>query len=394
MNQKPKARKGFWGTIPGRITKIVGIVVAVIGFVASVIEIWRLISEYEFGCSPPPKYIIESSSIKVLPYYMKNFLKFQRDLYWYKIRVENKSDELLHLDISFQVIKGPAVAQVEPSSYTVYPKQEFIKNVDPGFEFTMDDVDGYLRVRSRIRDVKDNILYQCTDDIEVIRSNIMDWSLKTPKGKPVDRDFLVASLAAWTLNKEQAIIDLSNRIRSEIDMNDEPDTIINQWFSKCYKDVFHGECGVRVTQILNNFPMPGRQKIKTPAQVLDELNVDPLEALLLLAAISYNNDALIKLGPKLVMFVSPGPDRNLSFLLSWTWEYSDWTAIDLSKADATDFESNRDSASKLIESILREKPGLRSSLRGRGVFIDERDKTLALDFGVAAMHYNIKARKK
>lgn len=386
---KKKPKKSFLLTLPGLLTAIATLITAVVAFIAvfkgSLPEVINL-----FSSSDISKYEIKVNCPEVVPYYMKNFMYSQEFLPWFKISVHNKSEENLHIEVSFKVRQGPALAREEPAVYSINPGEYFSQSVDPAFEFLKEDINVPLEVILKIRDHKDNILHQDTRMIEVLQKNILDWDLKSVEGNQISKDFLLASLSAWILISDNETNRLIKKLSMDFETNNQTDTLADQWIFLCYKELFNIEPVFQITANLKTLSLKGKQNIGTPSQVLKKGRGDPLETVLLFSKISFKT--FEKLGIRLLIFMIPkSSDNNQHLFLSWSKGLSNFKAIDLISNKDTSFEMNIEQSTFILEQFLATHPTIIDKLSNSGVYVSKDRSIFALDFTLATDAYSISA---
>jgi hypothetical protein len=384
-NRKSK-KTSFWGSIPKVLKIVSGIIAGIAGLIAGVTALYNVLVDSNLINIKKP-YNIEVKCLDVFPFSLKNSVGTQDFLYWLHIRVNNKSSNPLHLEVSFQVRQGPAQVSNKPAIYTVNPKEELFQVIDPAFEFLRHDINANLELTWKVSDEKKNILNQGTKKILVLPKNILDWNLTTPEGKPIPRDFLIASLTAWVLTPDPTIKKYAMQLQKGIESQFDPLLFANQWFALCYNELFHSSPGSKILSDLK-VSMKGRQQIKEPSQVLLERHADPLESVLLLSAISH--DTCKKLGVRLVMFVIP-EDQKISYLLGWTTDTGDWHAVDMTDINNMAFEMNEELSTSKVNELLKENPRIIKAIDTVGVFFAKERSLIALDFFKAAKKFYVRS---
>jgi hypothetical protein len=382
--KKSTTKQSFWRTLPGLITAITALVSALTGLIVA-------ISDIDMGLnssSGKHNYIINTKSFETFPFYLKNMVSRQDDfLYWVHFDMENKSKDPLLIDIQFEVLKGPATVNPKPLSYTVYRKMPLSQEINPPFEFLKDDIDGELKVKWIIKDTEGNILHQDTKVISVLPKNMIDWDLTKPDGEPLPHDFLIASLSSWTITMEQSVKDRAELLLKNISV-DNFSLFASSWFKTCYENLFHHSQGINIIPALNTFPMKGRQRIKTPLQVLEQKQATPLEAALLVAALSRHTP--VRSGTKVILFVRSEAEKPKDVIIAWYTSPDNLKAFTLNRASESGFDENEQVTTGHINNLLAGQQGIVEELENRGVYIDENRSTVALYFDRAENYYYIK----
>jgi hypothetical protein len=388
--QNDSKKASFWSTLPGTITKITALIVAITGLIAALSKIDIL----EDVCKKVDtlSYALETKWCEELPYGLTNSMESQDSLYWFHVQADNQSRLPLHLFIYFEVRDGPAQVSPEPIERTVDPGEKYSENVDPRFYFLKSDTstDFSLQVTWEIKDDKENHLRGNTEETRLLSKHKLCCNLTTCEGNPVPKDFLIASLTAWVQSSDDRLKKLAEWLLEECESDTASLSLADKWFASCYRKLFGGDLpAITIASSFNIFRMQGVQTIRTPSQILQQGKADPLEAALLVAALS--KPTLEKLGVRLVLFTLPesaDSSETRSFLLSWPVE-DKWCALDLVKVTMS-YEDNQNVASSRVAKLLEESPMIIDSLNTDGVYIDEKECIVALDFAEAAGHFGIR----
>lgn len=335
----------------------------------------------------PPCYTIQTRYPKVMPFSLKNSLEAQSFLYWFYIEVANNCATPLHLRIDFKVRRGPAVTPKDdvPAQYTVFPGKVLSQKVDPLLEFISADVEGTLEVIWGIRNEMDTLLETGTASIELLPKNTLDWDLATPEGKPVSREFLLASLSAWTTSPDSKLKSLATQLLKNVPTSDNASTYASDWFLHCFTELVQSR-KIKIGS-LNSFPPAKQEAIQTPAQILDAGFADPIEATLLFAALT--NTVARQLDTRTGMIVLEGGTQPPEVLLAWTSGDNTWRAVDLQHAVASGFEQNRQQSTDRLSALIQAEPRLLESLAQTGVYFAENGTTTALNFDAAKRNFHI-----
>ena len=386
--QNDNKKASFWSTLPGTITKITALIVAITGLVAALSKIDIL--EDVFKRPDTLSYALETKWCGNLPYGLTNSIESQDSLYWFHVQADNQSDLPLHLFIYFKVRHGPAQAPLEPLQRTVDPGGKLSENMDPAFEFLKDDIDSSLQVNWEIRDEKGSLLRHGTEEIRLLSKHKMCWNLTTCEGNPIPKDFLIASLTAWVQSSDDRLKEVGQWLLGECESDTASLSLADKWFATCYRRLFYGHLrAITIDSSLNILPMQGEQEIRTVSQILQEGKADPLEAALLVAALT--KAARGTQHVRTVLFTLPesaDQPETRSFLLSWPVQ-DGWRALDLVKATMS-YEENENVASSRVNMLLRESPTIVDELDTDGVYIDEGESIVALDFARAAEYFDIR----
>lgn len=378
-------------SVPGAL----GAIAVLLGSIMTILSQSTAIKNYFF----PPKGVIESVRVEldypqVFPFTFRSLVGSIPYLKWFHIKVDNLLNKPLLLEVSFQVRRGPATAiKSEPAEYTLPAKAKgFERDLDPGIEFLEHDVQpnkDKLEIICRILDDHHNTVFQdTTKPIDLLPNNVVDWALTSLDGSPVPQYFLLASLTMWTVTSESSVRQRTDRLRREVGQLVDTSSV-NRWFARCYDQVFHNPSGIQVSPDPVPFPAPGRQTIRTPSQVLEDGQADPLEAALLLGALgrdTFRNRLWLVLIAAPVALDRPA-QKNV--LLSWSTDSHAWHALELARANSLSFEENHQLATDHVQKLLAEQPEIMSALNRSGVFIGQTHPTIALDFRRADRNFHI-----
>jgi hypothetical protein len=219
--------------------------------------------------------------------------------------------------------------------------------------------------------------------IRLLPTNTVDWDLRSVTDDPVSREFLVASLAAWTLSPPSAV---AAKAKTWLDKLDGQDAALRteKWFELAWDGLFHGAGALPVDLYPRPFPSSGQEVVRTPGEVLREPPANQLEAALLLATLKL----AAALPDRLVLVAHGAPGQTASFLLAWE-SRGRWRALDM-RHTALRFDENERAASSLMAPLAAD-PALLRALNGKGVFLDAARGLSALDFRKARDSFYIRA---
>ncbi len=207
---------------------------------------------------------------------------------------------------------------------------------------------------------------------------------------------LQGSLAAWTLTHNSAPVkQLAEELRQGLSLGAQPLSFARQFLARCYDGLFRGEFPkVTVNPSLSPFPPQGgiaaTREILAPAQILTEHRADPLEAALLVSALS--QEYLVKnRGVNLVLFAVSDTEALPHIFLAWHVGLRNWHALDMSSISEMDFDANFSSATEELKKLLTKRPDISKDLEHDGVFFRRDQSVVALDLGRAASEFGIKS---
>ena len=353
----------------GAFLAALALVLTKIGLISVTLSGW-----YHRAFPPPVPYDVIASSPTDVPsylrfYYLDEGLGKQESLYWFRVQMQNKSRLPITLSIEFNL--EPLDCEFvqlnkawKPDDYELKPGETLLKEVSPALEWLDKDAptDCYLEVHYSIRDDRGDKPHPVsTDKIKILPRHKVKWDLANVDHKPVSRDFLLASLSAWSLSREGSVIELAKRL-------DKSQWSPEQWVSLCYRDLFQGQLGLRITPTANTYPFEEETTLRAPGQILSEGSAEPLEAALLMAAVI---NAAIPGQMPLTLFILPEERsvKNPAILLAWNSPVNDaWEAIDLRLARTLGFQENLQQAKDLPSLVFSKNPQIRESVTRRGVF--------------------------
>ena len=350
---------------------------------------------------PQDPYVVEVSSASLVPSYLKYYydaegLGKQQSLYWFRAKVQNKTRDSLYLEVSFTLVpsdcKFVVLSSKDPFKYSLEAGETKEGTINPPLDFTTHDFEGdcHLRINWIIENDRKEKAYKKADvnEIMLLPMHTVKWDLMNPNNKPVSREFLLASLAAWSLSREGTVLQRAERLRGHPGASSP-----EEWFRFCYEDLFGSQSGLVINTTERTYPFAGEKTVWPPAQILSKGEAEPLEAGLLMAAMA--RVAIATWWARLALFVLPRAEesRGPAVLLGWSLPNSDtWEAIDLREARNLGFKSNLEQSRKLLRQVLDQRPEILRSLKERGVFIgSEANSPSALAFDRAVEQFKIRA---
>ena len=336
----------------------------------------RAISTWWKAHSSSSSYIVEEVSYPgVVPSYLRYYyaaegLGEKESLHWFRITMRNNTRERIRLVGSFdlfpincefvQLRKNDA-----PDPYVLEPGADVPWEVTPTLVWAkVDSPDPcFLKFTYSIQDDRgDKPDPIGSVQIQVLPRDKVKWDLENINRKPVSKDFILASLAGWSLSREGNVLDRAHQLRANMtSLTAEP------WLKLCYENLFGRQSGLRVIPTAATYPFKDVTTLRAPGRVLSEKSAEPLEAAFLMAAIV--RFAAPETIP-LTLFVLPLPnDANPAVLLAWPSNNdARWEAVDLTQANILGFGSNLQHSQQLLQQTLRERPEMLRALTTRGVF--------------------------
>lgn len=405
--QKGNSKKSsFWDRATGKIAKITASITLLTGLIAALIggfdTITDLLKKLDIVKEEQKKtenkstssiclfdtQMVEAEIIKVLPYSLKNTLDLQ-DPYWFRITVDNKKKEPVYLKGIFRVFKGPASIAMEQEQQEIgrfSPGKKGSVKLDLPLEFLINDdfeEPVALDIGWRIEDDKACQIDSGRGKVIVLPKNMFAWDFMTPgEGETVSEEFLLASLTAWIQKPAPIVKEQALDLIKDIEGND----LERQWLKQCY-DLLGTK---QFISTMESFPPAKgkRQAILTPSQILEGARPYPLEAALLIGALTKAVANQIRV--RLILFI---PDRQKpNFLLAWQDSYG-WHALDVALASSKSFEENESQTSSQLNKLLTEYSDILDDdqMKVRGVFLKPDYATVALDFVRAANYFFIRS---
>jgi len=340
---------------------------------------------------------------QVVPMSLKSSMPYKDYLYWFKGNIDNDCSYPLHLEVSFAFKQKPEerIVDFDPDlntlDFDVPPHSQFTRKIDPVFTFLKTDMEADLPVNWKLEDDKKNLLAQGSNTIHILPKDRIKWDLTMPDRK-VPQNFLLASLAGWTLQPAPEIRDVARKMFQSIDervRNGELSAFASTWMDQCYLRLFKDERAVIPdVDVWSNFPPKTDEVVRMPSEVMAGGHFDPLETAILWSALA--NAAGMQERMKCA-FVSgklgKGADKRQVFLLAWraNTREAKWSAIDLRRGPELSFEANRKGAADLLDRFFGDNPQLEKSLLHKGLFLSEQENIVAIDFDRAAIIYHIEA---
>lgn len=334
---------------------------------------------------------------KRFPYYLKNSITVMKDFYWFFVDIDNRCSSTLHASVTFkpdlpekdlpavEYLKGAELMTLkagERKDKTIDPRIRFLAKLDKPFP---------MKVDWRVKDDKDQLLGQGSVDIEVLPPNHFVWTLHNADDKAIDKEILLASLAAWPQGRPQAVSDATNRVLDAVDehLDAEVHAFARHWMAALHSDVFGAKRAIRVLPTAKRFPpRNGSRPIRAPVEVFERKRSNPLEAALLIHAIT--GDIFEEYGIDQVLVVAPDPDRagRQAVMLAWTeTEAGNWSAIRTGVLGRKAFDENLATATAAFNRLLESNSIVANGLQAfydddgmcRSVVLDEVGGVYAID---------------
>lgn len=336
-------------------------------------------------------------SPSVIPHYLLNSVGTENFPYWLKVIATSRCETERVLKLKFE--RSDKVALVDPPQefeFTVHRNRQVERTFEPRFDFTTQQPES-LAIHWSIEDQRGTKISADSIGIELVPALTIAWDLRKPvvagRHEPVEREYLLASLKAWTLKPPPRVAALGRSCREPAGGG----TLLEREAAirACYQRAFAGGGGqVAVSDSTMAFPAGPRQRIRAPLQLLTERQnaASALEAALLLATV-VGVEHQVGIDPDLVLVVSPaapgGPVERKSAWLAWREAGQPWRAVDLRLAGTQSFDANVATASARLQALFAGQPELAQAARGVGFSAD--GQVAVLNFGQVPRQYRISA---
>lgn len=333
------------------------------------------------------------------PYYLKNSISLSDRFYWFYVDIENRCASTLYASVTFKpdlperdlpsidYLKGAELMTLRPGERkqkTIDPRIRFLDRLERAFP---------MKVDWNVKDDSEALLGQGSIDIQVLPPDHFVWDLKDPDGKPIEKSFLLASLAAWPQNQPQRVQEMADAIMSsiEIDFGAPLADIAKSWMAGVHEAVFAGPDRIRVFPTARRFPPNVQSRaIRAPGDLFERGRADPLEAALLVRAVS--GQFFVDLGIDQLLIIAADPERpgGQRVYLAWSGlDSGEWQAVHAGELGWKPFDANIADATAAV----REMAEVDTLSRGRlgsgggveastcsGAFFDEDAGLYVIDF--------------
>ncbi len=378
--------------------KMLSIVVATVAAVAGILVNLKQIKEVLISAFPKhAPYTVEVTSPPLVPTYLKYYysedLGTDQSFYWMRFKLNNRSKEPLSLKVRFKLAPGcnfVTLTNQDPMQYSLEPGQSKEKTINPPLEFANANFASNckLRVNWIIENAQADKAFTTADDaeIELLPPNVIKWDLLNPEKKVVSREFLLASLAAWSLSRHDRVMERAKKV------GDADSFTPQQWMRLCYESLFRGQDSIILYPTARTYPFHDKTVLETPSQVLSSREAEPLEAAFLMASMIRAASRTGRSRLYLLILPSAEDPRHPAVLLAWLLPNTrTGGAIDLRRAKELDFNSNLIHAQALIKQ-LPDRQRVIDSVRERGIFIDSlADSRVAMSLDRAVERFKVRA---
>ena len=340
---------------------------------------------------------VNHQSPNVIPHYLLNSFGSENFPYWLRLSVPNNCADDHHLTLRFE--RSNSIALIDPpqeEEFTVLNGKTLDRIFRPDFQqsggLRSGTVSWSLESQSGDKLRTDSIRVE-----EIVDPFTIAWDLKKPgrvvggvrsEGEPVEREFLYASLAAWTVKPPERVDQRARACRAVPGggpLLEREDAI-----RACYNALFTGKDKVYVSDNAIRFPHGQRQRIVPPAQVIKDGTATALEAALLFAAIlgAQHKDGI---DPEPVLLMAPerAEDAALKIpMIAWSQAGRQWRAVDLRYANTKSFDDNVGDATTRAGALLN--GDLADGLKSVGVTVGTTSAAIAVNLYRVPSEYRIR----
>ncbi|MCB1801168.1 MAG: toll/interleukin-1 receptor domain-containing protein [Gammaproteobacteria bacterium] len=338
---------------------------------------------------------IEALSPNVIPHYLLNSIGHENFPYWLRLTAVNDCGNPKRLKVRFDDAENVEMDVHSLSLRLPSDGKPVEQTFKPEFRLLTKEMLYPVKIHWSVEDEKQAQVKVGSIITEIVPPYTVAWDLRRPAGEkrdgePVEKEYLVASLAAWTIRPPKEVAELGWQCRSPNGAGvplRKDDAI-----GSCYRDLF-GEGGkVRVFEDAVRFPDMPRQYIAPPSQVLQRGNANSLEAALLLIAV-VDSHSIEGVDPVLVLLASPLSDTadgsQKAIYAAWQEPGDAWRAVDLRYANSRSFEENVRTSSVQVGSIMQEHGKVIEGLGVVGSGISGDGRVFAVSPGKISPEYRI-----
>ncbi len=374
------------------------------GVLATAALVWAGVHFIDFDpIGKPAAPVVLANTLGTIPLSLLNSMRGNEDLYWFRFSGNNPTDDKAFVKVRFSV-KGPVTIVGGGDG-----EEELIFDLPPGGGWTTKDVpvnlkvlnfdtNGSMSVSWSINTLDERPLAANATTVDLLPANTVKWDLKRRRfdnertiETDFPTDFLIASLAAWTVTKNDSV---RARAAGVFGPPGAAAPGVRDWFARLYAASFGAVAGaIRIAPPDAAFPRGGEQPIHTALQVIrDRIGThEPLEVVLYLAALT--KSAPLSANPRTSMVVlppRPGSDESAYVL---TWREADGVhGIEIGSAATRDtFADNERATTARLRSLQASMPRIFEALDAKGVFYEAGESVVAIDFDRALVGYKIRA---
>lgn len=324
-----------------------------------------------------------------MPFYLQYTIGNHDFLYWLLLEGENPTSETLHLEVRCSIQNEPKQAECgkKPNLYSIQPGEKFKEIINPRLHILAPDSFKSaipLSIHWKVEDDKKNIKWQHTHEVNVRPKTEFHWPLMNSKAEKIDDDFLIASLAAWTITNET---DDANVLGTELL---EQSVSMDEFMRLVYDDVLNNPDRVKKVNLqVRTLPPQNYLTLQMPKKILQNREeIFPVEAALLVGAVAQKATAAFA-GRIAGIIGKPVGDEPRPVLIAWKTTGADWKSIDLTKLNVS-FDENSEAAGELLKADWfhgQAEPGIMQD----GVYYDPAESRVVIDFQLAKTFYKIEA---
>jgi hypothetical protein len=270
----------------------------------------------------------------VMPWALRPMVASSLSLYWLSLHIENHSGEPVQLQVNCAVLNEPPVAacDTKPWETSLGPGEVRNEKIDPRLTFLSTagpDTDIDLQLTWRVTDDKGTAVEggRQTVTMRIPPRNTFYWDLTDAEGKPVPKEFLVASLSAWTKTAEKnPIYQEGKTLRQEC-------ADMTAYLSKVYSEILTNPDRLAISPGVPLLPPANASvEFRTPQEVMEQKKANPIEAALLVGALSQEPTQWY--GSRLAAAsIRANDGSSVQVLILWTDPPDRWNAIDLTKTN-------------------------------------------------------------
>jgi hypothetical protein len=353
--------------------------------------------------SGPYKVFEPVSSPKVIPSYLTGYYEDEglgapEKLYWFRSNVTNKTGGELALEITFKLDSAHcefvSINQSDnPKRVEVEAGKKVPTNFSPPLHFSNDNTTDScsLLLHYDIGDDAGDTPYHNFAKITLLPPQQVEWDLKNVDAGSVSKDFLLASLTAWSLSKEGKVLERGGDLRRRAH------TVSPDWLRLCYEILFQGQSSTKadktngiifIDPTQNTYPFNVEKTVRYPGEIISVGRAEPLEGAFLMASII--NAAATPGHIPMSLFVLPQAQdiNHPAVLLGTPLPNNNWEIIDLRKANFLGFQQNLEQSQQELQQALSQNTQMLQSLQDKGVFMtEEMNLPKAISFNRARVVY-------
>ena len=245
-----------------------------------------------------------------------------------------------------------------------------------------------LKIAVNVKDSESKLLSSQESETTILPTRTVVWNLKDPDQNLVDRKYILASLAAWTNVDSSEVHEIARACRGAPGSQTSRD--VNEWMGRCYSNLFGEDQPIRVVGESPSLLSPSdRENVWPPEHVLSIQEANPLEAILILAAMgrSVDEEFSNRLG---MLAVSDRDTGKETLLLIWRGKNTDWQALDATLISTKSYAENLQAGTATLDAVIAANPALfDENVHGDGVYLDKDNGLIAVDYRQASSRYQI-----